>query len=133
VSHTNHTKTKLFVIFFLHIFFFALGGFLIWYIIPTNIPACLLKPIEFVLTSLFVLIKIVCILISVAYFTIAERKIMASIQRRKGPDVVGIFGLLQPLADGLKLLVKQLLLPTKANLFIFLFAPVLLLTLSLIS
>ena len=87
----------------------------------------------YVLEFSIVLIKIICILLSVAYFTIAERKIMAAIQRRKGPDVVGIFGVLQPLADGLKLLMKQLLLPTKANSFIFLFAPIFLLTLSLIS
>jgi len=80
-----------------------------------------------------ILVKIICVLLSVAYFTIAERKVMAAIQRRKGPDVVGIYGLLQPLADGLKLLTKQLLLPTKANSFIFLFAPIFLLTLSLIS
>lgn len=46
---------------------------------------------------------VVPILISIAYLTLAERKIMASMQKRKGPNVVGIFGLLQPLADGLKL------------------------------
>jgi len=80
-----------------------------------------------------VLIKIICLLISVAYFTIAERKIMAAIQRRKGPDVVGIFGLLQPLADGLKLLLKEVLIPTRANAFIFILAPIMILTLSLIS
>ena len=49
---------------------------------------------------------IVPILISVAFLTLAERKVMASIQRRKGPNVVGFFGILQPLADGLKLLLK---------------------------
>lgn len=87
----------------------------------------------YVIELIIILIKLICVLLSVAYFTIAERKIMAAIQRRKGPDVVGIWGLLQPLADGLKLLLKQLLLPTKANSFIFLFAPILLLTLSLIS
>jgi len=80
-----------------------------------------------------ILIKIIFLLISIAYFTIAERKAMAAIQRRKGPNVVGPFGLLQPLADGLKLVVKQLLMPTKANKLIFLFAPVAILTLSLIS
>lgn len=92
---------------------------------------------KYILTVVFkiilILVKIVCLLISVAYFTIAERKIMAAIQRRKGPDVVGIFGLLQPLADGLKLLLKEILIPTRANAFIFILAPIMILTLSLIS
>lgn len=79
------------------------------------------------------LIKIICLLISIAYYTLAERKIMAAIQRRKGPNVVGIYGLLQPLADGLKLLSKELLIPTTANSRIFLFAPFLILVLSLVS
>ena len=54
-----------------------------------------------------ILIIVVPMLIAVAYFTLAERKVIASIQRRRGPNVVGIWGLLQPLADGLKLLVKE--------------------------
>ena len=57
------------------------------------------------------LVKVLCVvlplLIGVAYFTLAERQIMSAIQRRRGPNVVGIWGLLQPLADGLKLLVKE--------------------------
>lgn len=79
------------------------------------------------------LLKIVCILIAVAYFTIAERKVMAAIQRRKGPNVVGFWGLLQPLADGAKLIFKELLIPTRANATIFLVAPVMVLILSMIS
>jgi NADH:ubiquinone oxidoreductase subunit H len=82
---------------------------------------------------IIMLCKIICLLISIAYFTIAERKIMAAIQRRKGPDVVGPYGLLQPLADGLKLLLKEMLIPTRANAFIFILAPITILTLSLIS
>jgi NADH-quinone oxidoreductase subunit H len=83
---------------------------------------------------LIILLKIICILISVAYFTIAERKVMASIQRRVGPNVEGgPFGLLQPLADGLKLFIKELIIPSRANIFIFLFAPILIFVLSLIS
>jgi len=77
------------------------------------------------------LIKIICLLIAIAYFTIAERKIMAAIQRRRGPNIVGFWGLLQPLADGLKLIVKEMVIPTHANSRIFVVAPIVLLTLSL--
>ena len=78
---------------------------------------------------LYTFLKIVTIilplLIAVAYLTLIERKVMAAIQRRKGPDVVGIFGLLQPLADGLKLFVKETVLPSSANTSIFILAPIL--------
>ena len=66
---------------------------------------------------------IIPLLIAVAYFTIAERKIMGAIQKRRGPNVVGYIGLLQPLADGLKLFVKETTLPNSSNLNIFLLAP----------
>ena len=77
------------------------------------------------------LIIVVPVLISVAYLTLAERKIMGSIQQRKGPNVVGFLGLLQPLADGLKLLLKESVIPTNANTFSFILAPILTLFLSL--
>lgn len=86
-----------------------------------------------IITLLQILSLIVSLLIAVAYFTIAERKIMGSIQRRKGPNVVGFIGLLQPLADGLKLFVKETILPINASKSLFLLAPSLAFTLSLIS
>ena len=72
-----------------------------------------------------ILIIIVPLLIAVAYFTLAERKILASIQRRRGPMVVGLWGLGQALADGLKLLVKETILPSSSNVIIFIIAPIL--------
>lgn len=80
-----------------------------------------------------VLILIICLLIAVAYFTLAERKIIGSIQRRKGPNVVGYYGLLQPLADGLKLFVKESICPSNATTPLFFIAPLLTFFLSLIG
>ena len=85
---------------------------------------------DFILHSLLTLIPL---LIVVAFFTLAERKAMASIQRRKGPNVVGIWGFLQPFADGLKLVVKEIIIPTKANKFLFVFGPFLTLFLAFIG
>ena len=88
----------------------------------------------FVLSTIIKIIGIIIpLLIGVAFLTLAERKVMASMQRRKGPNVVGVFGILQPLADGLKLLLKEPVLPSNANIIIFLLAPVLTFMLSLIS
>lgn len=86
---------------------------------------------------IYIILKILCIiiplLISVAYFTLAERKILGAIQRRKGPNVVGVWGLLQPLADGLKLLVKEVIIPSNANKFIFVVSPALTFFMSLLG
>ena len=86
---------------------------------------------------LSVLLKIigvvVSILITIAFFTVAERKIIGSIQRRKGPNVVGFFGLFQALADGLKLFLKESILPSSANKGLFLLAPIITFFLSLIG
>jgi len=73
------------------------------------------------------------ILISIAYLTLAERKIIGGFQQRFGPNSVGFFGLLQPLADGLKLLLKESIIPTNANTFSFIFAPILTFFLSLLG
>lgn len=86
---------------------------------------------------IFTLLKIISItvplLISVAFFTVAERKIMGAIQRRRGPNVIGYIGLLQALADGLKLFVKETTLPSNSNIFIFILSPILAFILSLIG
>ncbi len=79
------------------------------------------------------LIIIIPILIAVAFFTLLERKIMAGIQRRRGPNVVGLLGVLQPFADGLKLLIKETIIPSKANKIIFLLAPIIALFLSFLN
>ena len=80
-----------------------------------------------------ILAIIVPLLVGVAYLTLCERKVIGSIQRRKGPNVVGVFGLLQPLADGLKLFAKETILPNQANLIIFVLAPILTFILALIG
>jgi NADH-quinone oxidoreductase subunit H len=80
-----------------------------------------------------ILIIIIPVLISVAFFTLLERKIMASIQRRRGPNVVGFFGILQPFADGLKLLIKETIIPSKSNKIVFIIAPILALFLSFLT
>jgi len=80
-----------------------------------------------------ILIIILPILIAIAYLTLIERKVISAIQRRKGPNVVGFFGLLQPFADALKLIIKETILPSIANRIIFLIAPIITLTLSLMS
>jgi NADH-quinone oxidoreductase subunit H len=87
--------------------------------------------------TLTIVLKILSIvlplLISVAYFTLAERKIMASMQRRKGPNVIGTFGLLQPLADGFKLLIKETVIPSNANTVVFILAPIITFLLGLLG
>lgn len=72
-----------------------------------------------------ILLIIVPLMIGVAYLTYAERKVIGYIQMRIGPNRVGPFGLLQPIADGLKLLMKEVILPSKSNLYLFVLAPVL--------
>jgi len=70
-----------------------------------------------------VVIVLVPILMTVAFVTIAERKIMASMQRRCGPNAVGIWGVLQPFADALKLLVKEIIIPRQSNSILFVLGP----------
>ncbi len=80
-----------------------------------------------------ILFVVVPLLGAVAYLTLAERKVIARMQLRKGPNVVGPFGLLQPLADGLKLIVKEVVIPTHASPMVFLLAPMLTFALALLG
>ncbi|HWA79789.1 MAG TPA: NADH-quinone oxidoreductase subunit NuoH [Acetobacteraceae bacterium] len=80
-------------------------------------------PGEIILTFLKALALIVPLLIAVAYLTYAERKVLAAMQLRKGPNVVGPFGLMQPFADALKMIFKETIIPAGANRVLFVLAP----------
>ena len=86
-----------------------------------------------ILNILEVLIILIPILMTVAFVTIAERKIMASMQRRCGPNAVGVWGILQPFADALKLLVKEIIIPRQSNSLLFVIGPCITLTFALVS
>lgn len=89
------------------------------------------------LPGLWIVLKIVAIilplLICVAYLTLAERRIIGFMQLRRGPNVVGPFGLLQPIADAIKLMFKEAVIPHKANKFLFLTAPAITFVLAMIG
>jgi NADH-quinone oxidoreductase subunit H len=76
---------------------------------------------------------LVPVLICVAYLTLAERKVLAAMQLRRGPNMVGPFGLLQPFADAIKMLMKETIIPSGANRFLFVLAPILLFMLAMIA
>ena len=92
---------------------------------------------QYILETAWIITKIVAIivplLVAVAYLTYAERKVIGAMQLRRGPNVVGPWGLLQPLADGLKLFLKEIIIPTGANRGVFLLAPCVTFALSLIA
>lgn len=89
--------------------------------------------ISIIYSLIEVLIVIIPVLLAVAFMTIIERKVLASIQRRVGPNSVGIYGILQPFADALKLVVKETVIPAQATRNLFFLAPVLTLIFSLIG
>lgn len=78
----------------------------------------------FLTTVIYYLALVLPLLLAIAFFTLVERHIIASVQRRQGPNVTGIFGLLQPVTDGVKLIFKESVLPKSSNLLIFFFAPI---------
>nr|YP_009262068.1 NADH dehydrogenase subunit 1 [Chrysoporthe austroafricana]AMX22143.1 NADH dehydrogenase subunit 1 [Chrysoporthe austroafricana] len=86
-----------------------------------------------IISLLEVVLVLVPALLAVAYVTVAERKTMASMQRRLGPNVVGYYGLLQAFADALKLLLKEYVAPTQANMILFFLGPVITLVFALLG
>lgn len=88
---------------------------------------------NFILPVFIILLSLLGTLISVAYYTLVERKVLAAMQRRRGPNIVGFFGLLQPLADGLKLIAKEGIVPTLSIVSVYLVAPVISLVLSFLG
>jgi len=94
-----------------------------------GLPFTVELPVGSIVFILLCVVKFLAIavplLVAVAYLTLLERKVMASMQRRKGPNVVGAYGLLQPLADGLKLFLKESIVPASAHKGIFILSPIL--------
>ena len=92
-----------------------------------------MESVIFILCELIkFLIIAVPVLISVAYLTLAERKVIGYSQTRKGPNIVGVYGLLQPLADGIKLFSKEMVIPNHVSIFLYFFSPILALALGLV-
>lgn len=75
---------------------------------------------------------IIIVLIGVAYITLSERKVMGAMQRRKGPNIVGVYGIIQPIIDGVKLIIKEILIPQQSNKINYIIGPTITLILSLI-
>jgi len=89
-----------------------------------------IRVLSLLLISLLIIVPVI---FSVAFFTVAERKILAKIHRREGPSIVGFWGLLQPISDGLKLILKEIIIPIKAYPIIFVLSPFFTFFLSLLS
>jgi NADH-ubiquinone oxidoreductase chain 1 len=89
--------------------------------------------INYIISILEILLLLLPSLLAVAFVTIAERKTMASMQRRIGPNIVGYYGLLQPFADALKLLIKEFVSPTQSNIILFILGPFITLNFALLG
>lgn len=86
-----------------------------------------------ILDIIEILIFLVCVLFSVAYLTVAERKTLGYLQRRLGPNAVGYYGLLQAFADAVKLLIKEIILTKESNKYILVMSPLITLITALIG
>lgn len=80
--------------------------------------------LQILISLYFPLINLVVTLLIAAFATLIERKVMSSVQRRRGPNKIGLFGIFQPIADGVKLLFKEIIIPSKSDTLIFLFSPI---------
>ena len=87
--------------------------------------------IDFFIPFFSSLLLVICVIVSVAFLTLLERKVLGFIQIRKGPNKIGYFGILQPFCDAIKLFTKEQILPIFSNSFIYYFSPVFSLFISL--
>lgn len=121
-EHAGLAKYDLFLEMLKYFFFFPVSFLLLIF----------LNFFSFFMVFFSVLDLVVSVLLAVAFMTLVERKIMGGAQRRTGPNVVGFAGLLQPIADGLKLVLKELVLPIVSNKFLLVLAPMVFFLLSLL-
>lgn len=106
-------------------------GFYVITVISWTVSKVPILLMLFLIGGLESLLVLISALVAIAFYVVYERKLIGAIQRRRGPNVVGFWGIAQSIADGLKLLSKEVLVPSKANRFLFIFAPVLTIVLSL--
>jgi len=125
MSLTTHAlDVGLLVFFFTFLCFFLLVFSLLFFF---KFMFCFLNDFLLIVITIFPLV------LAVAFLTLSERKLMGFIQRRKGPNLVGFWGFLQPVIDGFKLLIKNIVFPLKVNFLIFVFSPLVTFFLSLLN
>lgn len=130
----NSWFKKLFYYFFLFWCFFLISTFTVFFFIfLLEQISCEHSYIIFFANIIISIVIIFLLLLLVAYAILVERKVLGSIQRRRGPNLIGILGILQPIADAIKLIVKETIVPVLSNSIIFVLAPILTLILSLLN